>query len=434
MKILFVATNQLRSVLLPMPIGLASIAAQMDDSHHQLEVLDLMFSEQPDVDLTSMLQGFAPDLVAFSVRNLDNQSYLAPEYYLPRAKEWVALCRKHSEAIVVVGGAAFTVAPPAVFEYLDPDFGVAGDGEISFPQLVARIESGANWADLPGLVWREDGRVVQNPAKPIEDLDSLAAPRRDLFDSHRYTAEGGFGSIVTKLGCSFRCCYCEVPHTEGGRWRTKSPDKVVDEMAEIRKRGQAKKIAFCDAVFNYPVEHAKEICRTIIRRDLDIPWAAPVHPAFLDEELVALMRDSGCIAASLACDSGSEQMLQTLRKGFSAEQLRASAELLEKMQLRYALWLLIGGPGENRRTVEESCEFLIQREPMMVNLFVGIRLMPHTALAATAVQQGLISADDPLMEPKFYLSPGVEGWIGDYLARVCSEHPNWICGPLCSPS
>ena len=63
----------------------------------------------------------------------------------------------------------------------------------------------------------------------------------------------------------------------------------------------------------------------------------------------------------------------------------------------------------------------------MVSMLVGIRLMPHTALAATAAEEGLISADDPLVEPKFYLSPGVEGWIGDYLTRVCSEHPNWSC-------
>jgi radical SAM superfamily enzyme YgiQ (UPF0313 family) len=427
MKILFVATNQLRSMMLPMPIGLASIAAQLDDSHHELEVLDLMFSEQPDADLAATLLGFAPDLVAFSVRNLDNQSYLRLEYYLPGAKELVALCRKHSEAIVVVGGAAFTVAPAAVFEYLDPDFGIAGEGEISFPRLVAQIEAGIDCSDLPGLVWRENGRVEQNPVRPIGDLDSLAAPRRDLFDSHRYVAEGGFGSVVTKLGCSFRCSYCEVPHTAGDRWRTKSPERVTDEMLQIRRHARAPKVMFCDAIFNHPMEHAKQVCRAIIRRDLDVPWAASVHPAFLDRELVALMRDSGCIAASLSCDSGSEQMLRSLRKGFSAEQLRASAELLEELELRYALWLLIGGPGENRRTVEESHEFLIRREPIMVNMLVGIRLMPHTALAATAAEQGLISADDPLMEPRFYLSPGVEGWIGEYLTRVCSEHPNWTC-------
>jgi radical SAM superfamily enzyme YgiQ (UPF0313 family) len=259
MKILFVATNRLRSMMLPMPVGLASIAAQMDDSQHELQVLDLMFSEQPDADLAAALLGFAPDLVAFSVRNLDNQSYLGLEYYLPGAKELVALCRKHSEAIVVVGGAAFTVAPAAVFEYLDPDFGVAGEGEISFPQLVARIEAGIDCSDLPGLVWRENGCMGQNSPRPIQDLDSLAAPRRDLFDSRRYVAEGGFGSVVTKLGCSFRCSYCEVPHTAGDRWRTKSPDRVTDEMVQIRKHTRAPKVMFCDAIFNHPMDHAKEV-------------------------------------------------------------------------------------------------------------------------------------------------------------------------------
>jgi radical SAM superfamily enzyme YgiQ (UPF0313 family) len=137
------------------------------------------------------------------------------------------------------------------------------------------------------------------------------------------------------------------------------------------------------------------------------------------------MQEAGCAVVSLGSDSCSERMLKVLRKGFTKQQLGATAEMLEEAQLSYILALLIGAPGENRQTVEESIEFLERRSPLMVDFCLGIRLMPYTALLEIAVREGVVSADDPLMEPEFYISPQVEDWVEDYLEEVCAQHPNW---------
>jgi hypothetical protein len=91
----------------------------------------------------------------------------------------------------------------------------------------------------------------------------------------------------------------------------------------------------------------------------------------------------------------------------------------------YILSVIIGGPGEDRETVEETVAFLSDRTPLMLDFCIGIRLMPHTRLAEIAIDQGVISADDPLMEPKFYVSPDIQGWIRDYLREVCAGRPGW---------
>jgi radical SAM superfamily enzyme YgiQ (UPF0313 family) len=427
MRILFVSTNRLRRIMPPMPLGLASVIAQIDESRHDIQVLDLMFAEQPEAELKSRLVDFSPDVIAVSVRNIDNQSYHQTEYLLPEARQVVEWCRAGSAATVVVGGTAFTVSPVAIFEYLGADFGIAGEGEISFRELVERIDGERDPRDIPGLVWRGPDGVVANPPESIEDLDSLRLPRRELFDNQRYAEEGGLANILLKQGCTFDCLYCDGPHVMGRQWRMKSPEKVVDELAEMEELG-AQVSFFTDAIFNYPVDHARQVCRAIIERGLSMRWLGTVHPAFVDRELLELMRDAGCAAVSLGCDSCSERMLKVLRKGFTKQQLGAVAEMLEDMQLNYILSLLIGAPGENRQTVEESIEFLSRRSPMMVSFCVGIRLMPHTALFDIAVREGVISADDSLMEPKFYLSPDVEGWIEDYLREVCDQHPTWDMG------
>jgi radical SAM superfamily enzyme YgiQ (UPF0313 family) len=432
MRILFVSTNRLRTMMPPMPLGLASVIAQIDESRHELQVLDLMFEEQPEAELQARISSFDPDLIAISIRNLDNQSFLHTEFLLPQEKEFVERCRERSAATMVVGGPAFTVTPVAIFEYLAPDFGIVGEGEIAFRELVDRIDAGTDWRDIPGLVWRGSEGVVVNPPKNVEDLDSLRPPRRELFDGQRYAAEGGAANIVIKQGCSFNCLYCDSPHTLGRHWRMKSPEKVAEELVAMQELG-AKVSFFTDAIFNYPVDHAREVCRAIIRRRLDIRWLASVHPGFLDRELMELMRDAGCAAVSLGCDSCSERMLRVLRKGFTVEQLRKAAELLEEVEFKYILSLLVGAPGEDRQTVEESVKFLSQRSPMLVDLCVGIRLMPHTELFEIAVREGVVSADDPLMEPRFYVSPLIVDWIEGYLREVCARNKSYLFHGLTDP-
>jgi radical SAM superfamily enzyme YgiQ (UPF0313 family) len=433
MKILFVSTNRLRAVMPPMPLGLATVIAQIDDTRHQLEVLDLMFEDRPGVALTSRLASFDPDLIAISIRNVDNQSYFDTEYLLPREKELIERCRENSAATLVLGGAAFTVSPLAIFEYLAPDFGVVGEGELAFRDLVECLEGVRDWSEIPGLVWRGENGVTMNAPQLPEDLDSLRLPRRDLFDGQRYVAEGGVANIVIKQGCSFNCLYCDSPYTMGRRWRMKSPEKVVEELAAMQELGSSASF-FTDAIFNYPPDFAGELCRALIRSGITMSWLASVHPAFLDRELAGLMRDAGCVFVSLGCDSCSERMLKILRKGFTVEQLRAAAEMFEEAGINYILSLLIGAPGEDRDTVEESMQFLSQRSPMMVDLCVGIRLMPHTRLQEVAVREGVISADDPLMEPRFYVSREIEDWIEGYLQEACSGNPSYLFHGLTKPT
>jgi radical SAM superfamily enzyme YgiQ (UPF0313 family) len=425
MRILFVSTNRSRAAMLPMPLGLASIIAQVDESRHRIDVLDLMFCDQPEAELKQAIKKFDPDLIALSIRNVDNQSRLDTEYYLPQDKAIVALCRANSRAAIVIGGAAFTVSPESVFEYLEPDFGVIGEGETVFPTLVDRIDQDSDYQDLPGLVWRDAGGVHHNPHGFVTDLDALKPPRRDLFDNRRYAAQRGMANIVVKQGCPFKCLYCDGPYVMGNRWRMKSPEAVAAELESIQKDLGVKLVYFTDAVFNHPLEHAKAVCQAIIDRGLSLYWVATLHPGFIDRSLLELMKRAGCVTVSASCDTGSEKMLRVYQKGFTKDEMKSCLTMLEEMELNYALSLLLGGPGENRATVEESIRFLEQRKPMMLDLCAGIRLMPHTPLLDIAVREGVIAADDPLMEPRFYLSPDIEDWIEDYIAEVSSTHAGW---------
>jgi len=425
MKLLFISANRLRRIMPPVPLGLASVIGQVDDSRHEISVLDLMFSVDPVADLKRTLAEYSPDLTAISVRNLDNQCSIKTEYLLPEVKDLLAHCRENSDAPIVIGGPAVTVTPAAVFDYLEPDFAIAGEGELAFPELLRRIETGGDYSSVPGLTWRTADGVRVNPTAHVPELDALRPPRRELFDNQRYLAEGGIGNILIKQGCPFRCLYCDSPHTLGPRWRKRAPELVADELESIERHSGVSIVFFTDALFNHPVAYAEQVCRAIVNRKLGLKWVAGVHPAFLTRDLLELMHEAGCRMISLGCDTASAKMLEVMRKDFTKEHLNAALDMLEDMDMKYLLSLLVGGPGENRETVEESVAFLADRKPAMLNLCIGIRLMPHTPLTEIAIREGVIAADDPLMEPRFYVSSGVEGWVEDYLTEVCADRPGW---------
>ena len=427
MRILFLPTNRFRvSVAQPMPIGLACVIGSIDASAHEIEVLDLMFEEDPDAALNASLERLRPEIVAISIRNIDNQARIDTQYFPPETRRLMELCREASDARIVVGGSAFTTVPEALFAYLEPDFGIAGDGEIAFPQLLDCLENGCDWKNTPGLVWREDAVVRSNAPAFVTQWNGIGLPRRDLFDLRAYAEIGGFSNIVISQGCPMRCLYCDDPHRLGRRRRAKPVSRVLDELEVMHEQSPETPLFFTAPLFNGPAKNAKAICRGILERGLAIRWTAMIHPAFFDEELAGLMKRAGCVVVSLACDTCSERMLENLRKDISKAQLEAAIALLEKYGIGYLLTMLFGGPGETRETIDETLDFLRDKKPLTVGFALGIRILPNTALAERARSEGLISPDDPLMEPKFFISPEVESWAPDYLRRVCAERDDWM--------
>ncbi len=434
MRILFLSTNRFRiEILQPMPIGLASIIGNIDESAHAIEVVDLLFCDEPVAELTAALERFRPEVIAVSVRNIDNQSQTATQYFLPEVKQLIELCRSISPAKIIVGGAAFTSVPRALFEYLEPDFGIAGEGEIAFPQLIECIENQVDCSAVPGLVWREDGEVRANAPAFVDDWSRVRPPRRDLFDLQKYAEAGGGANVVVSQGCPMRCLYCDDPYRLGTKQRRKAVEQVVDELESVSNDAPNAPIFFTAPIFNSPPSNAKNICRAIIERGVKIQWSAMLHPAFLDDELADLMHRAGCAAVSLACDSCSERMLESLHKDITVEQLETAIATLERNEIHYFLTILVGGPGEDRETIDETLDFLSRHKPLMVSFAVGIRILPNTAMAKFAVEQHLVSGDDPLMEPKFYVSPDIEGWARGYLEQECGKRDNWSFSMLEAP-
>jgi radical SAM superfamily enzyme YgiQ (UPF0313 family) len=181
-----------------------------------------------------------------------------------------------------------------------------------------------------------------------------------------------------------------------------------------------------DNTFNVPSDYAKEICKKIINRGLDICWRCILYPGKVDEELIALMADSGCEEVSLGFESGSERILRNMNKKFDLREVRRMAEILARHGIRQLGFLMLGGPGETRESVLESLTFADSLPLDQLKVTSGIRIYPYTALARTAIDEEMISPTDDLLLPKFYLIRGIEEWLSETVKAWMADRPHWM--------
>ncbi len=421
MRILLIATNQTdrfmdRMVVRPVPIGLAYIAAAVDEDRHQMRVLDLMFSDDGPSDVEETVRNFQPDLIGLSIRNLDNQSYFNPVWNLPPVKDIVDRIRESSDAAILCGGPAFSILPAECLEFVGADLGIAGDAAEAFASLVDRLDSGDDYTDIPGVVYRRDGEVVVSQGRFTSDFHS--SPRLDLLDMRKYNGSGFGVGVVTKLAQAY------YPTSgdgfDGSDWRIRDPDEVVDEVKGLNSEFGINKIFFIDSGFNIPVDHAKTLCRAIIDSGLKIRWNSYVRPGHGDDELVQLMKESGCSLALLAESGRGGGELGDRLNG-----LGVMGHLCQEADLPFSLNISFGEPGESEDTVDQKLSLLRQVEPAFAVLRLGSRVLPNTPVASTAIEEGMIESESDLIRPVFYVSDEVRDWLPDRLRAEAASMPRW---------
>ncbi len=422
MRILLVSANQAAVNMPVFPLGLACLGAALRAEGHGVEALDLLGQVDPRKAIATAIRAFQPQLIGVSVRNIDNQDFYHPESYLPAARRVVRACRRASRVPIVLGGAGFSIFPRAALEFLGGDYGVAGEGERAVCRLARAVEAGQPPAGIGGVI--ERGRPAPLRRAACCAFDALPAPARELLDVRRYAAAGPM-PIQGKRGCHLGCIYCSSPVIEGHTVRLRQPASIAAEMADAQERHGIESFFFVDNLFNYPEEHAVALCREIVKRGLHVRWRAIVNPRFATRRLVRVMALAGCVEASLGFESGSPRMLRRLRKGFSVNDVRRTSRLLREFGIAQTGFLLLGGPGEDRASVDASFALAEALGLEMMKLAVGVRIYPGTAMARLAADEGVIARDADLLEPVFYLSPAVRDWLPERAQREAASHPGW---------
>lgn len=425
MRVLLISANTETINMPVLPLGMACVAQAAEQAGHAVRQVNLMVHARAIQELEPTLKTFKPELIGISVRNIDDQSSGKPKFLLEPVRDVVRVCRKHSSAQIVLGGAGYSIFPQRALEFLEADMGIQGEGEGAFVQLLERLETGGALGEVPGLYHRKLG--IENPPQVTKDIDTFVLPdaAKQMWQIETASNENIWLPIQTRRGCPLNCSYCSTPIIEGRRIRKRSIDRVLDAMTAYAAAG-FERFFFVDNTFNLPPGYAKNLCRAMSRSLKNIQWRGILYPARLDEALAAAMAESGCSDISLGFESGSDRMLAGMNKRFAIKDVRRSAELLKRHGIRCMGFLMLGSPGETRQTVLESLEFVDSLGLDAVKVTVGVRVYPGTILGDHAEKIHAVDSNDGLLRPAFFIEAGMETWIRDTVGAFMAARPHWI--------
>ena len=436
MRVLLVYSNQSHDLLPAPPIGLSYVAGATRDAGHEIRFLDLILAPRPHERLRQAVREFRPGVVGFSVRNIDNVVKQRIRGHLGELAAQVAIVREETRppgekdgTTVVVGGPAISILGPAALNSLEVDVALRGEGELSFPALLAALESGNELDCVPGVCFRRDGSTVSTPIVKLPTFGPSGM--QEWIDWSAYEPHGTTWPIQTKRGCSLPCTYCAYPVVEGRGYRRRSPKEVADEIEEVSRTVGPRTFEIVDSTFNVPLAHAIEICEEITRRKLHVGLTAMgVNPLQVTPELFATMKRAGFNSMMVSAEAASETMLTNLGKGFGVDQVRRTAKLARESGLRSIWFFMLGGPGETRESVEQTVSFMeteLDWKRFLCVVFTGVRILPGTTLARRAVERGDYPRETDFAKPIFHVSEEAgETWILDRVNAAIRRCPNIV--------
>ncbi len=414
MRVLLVQAFTALDMELVYPIGLAYLAAHLDG--HEVDIFDLnLHRDRPLEALGERLDAFRPDVVGISLRNMKvGMPHLYTDDFEPQQRTIEFIKERRPGVRVVAGGTAFSLYAEAMMARVPAiDVGVWGEAEHRFPQLLAALDDPAS---VPGVYYRDGGKVRYSGPPPGVDFAALRHPRRDLVPHAPYLESSPVSvGVQTKRGCALQCIHCSDTFLLGHRVRTRPPEDVVDEIEELVRVHGVRRFFFCDQIFNIPVSHAIGICREIVARDLDVRWSAwfNEHRRTLPDELIVWLKRAGCDLLSFSPDHVDDRMLKRLDKNFRHEDLLYTVELARRHDIDVEYSFFLNSPGEDLRSLLAILRFLawarwrLGRRLRLFTLLLmqPIRIYPHTRLAELAREAGVIDPDDDLIEGRVW-NPG----------------------------
>lgn len=363
-----------------------------------------------------------------SIRNIDNCLFPNVREYISYNKEIVQVCKK-SKSLILVGGIGVRIMGVELLRELGADFGYNGQMSESMVNGLKSWINGGNSLDYAGFISVFDSNNQKSSRVGYYPSEKSYSN----IDINEYTQNGGVVGFRTKYGCDIGCIYCNYPVIEGKEIVCYDPIQIVDtiEKVMLKIRDTSTFFEFADSTFNHPIDHARKICVEMIERKLNLHWSAFMTPYKCTEEFLFLCKEAGCTGIDLGIDAASEKMIKNLHKNFTLDDIDCASRAAEKLNIPLCFNLLLGGPGEDADTLNETFSFLEKYPKAVVSAYSAVRIYPKTPMEAIARKEGKIK--ESLLYPQFYISDAIEDNLNEILEKHRKKHPEWMLRGIAKP-
>jgi anaerobic magnesium-protoporphyrin IX monomethyl ester cyclase len=345
---------------LAMVLGIAYLGASLEREGLPVELADERILN--DAEMRAAIE--RNDIIGFDA--------LTPN--IRRAIAWAKYAKSRGK-VTIMGGPHASVDQGIFLDSGHFDFVLKGEAEETLPQFLKAYE-GNDWsalAQVPGLAaMRERALAIDNPAPPlIKKLDELPLPARHLLPMERYFQHNPerLVYVFTTRGCPFKCIFCQKELTGRG-FRVRSTELIVDELEQIVKTYDPGVVLFVDEILTLRKKRIHEMCDEILRRGLKFEWIANTRADCVDYPLLKHMHRAGGRRIYYGWESGSQRMLDVLKKDLTPEVIVEAARMTRRAGIWAKVYLIVGSPGETRSDIEETEKVLKLAGPDLVRVSV----------------------------------------------------------------
>lgn len=359
------------------PYGLAYISACAKKEGHEIGLLDFRKLTGWD-QFEAEIKKRSPGLFAFSAMSID----------FPTAVEAAARIKAADKtSIVVIGGVHPTVALEEVKKLPQFDHIITGEGEVSFSALLAALEKK-----------EKAERVIQGISA---DVAALPYPDRELFDyrngemvnAWQDYMEPPFVSIIAGRGCPFRCSFCQPAERMifGGKAKIRKVPDIIGEIKYLYGEYNYNSLLIHDDLFTVNRDHVLEFCKAYKAAGLPASFACQARADFIvnNEDAVKEMAGAGLKCFLIGFESGSQRILDLLKKGTTVEQNRQAAKICDKYKIKMFANFMLGVPGETQAEVKETVKFIRELKPAYPSV-AFFTPFPGTELGDYCASHGLL--------------------------------------------
>ncbi len=345
---------------LAMILGIAYLGASLEKEGLPVELADERILN--DQEMKAAIE--RNDVIGFGA--------LTPN--IRRAIAWAKYAKEKGK-ITLMGGPHASVDQGIFLDSGHFDYVLKGECEETLPQFVRALEGGRD-EDLqavPGLAAKRDGELwIDNAAPPlIKKLDEVPMPARHLLPMETYFKHNPerLAYIFTTRGCPFKCIFCQKELTGRG-FRVRSTQLIVDELEHIVKTYDPGVVLFVDEILTLRRKRIHEMCDEILRRGLKFQWIANTRADCVDYPLLKHMHRAGCRRIYYGWESGSQRMLDVLKKDLTPEEIVEAAKMTRRAGIWAKVYLIVGSPGETPEDIVETEKVLKLAGPDLVRVSV----------------------------------------------------------------
>lgn len=343
------------------PYTAALLGAVLKDNY-QISLLDSNINNYSKEQTIEKIQAYKPDVVGISCMSMQ---------YTKNFQEMARLVKSASLDIkVVVGGIYPTLLPNVLIKNENVDFAVLGEGERRLPLLLEYLKKDELPQDMDGVAFKnKNGGVVINPVTTyIHDLENIPLPYYDFLDFDSYAnrcekysyyvhpARMPYATIITSRGCPFHCIFCSSEAINGPGIRYNTPAHILEEIDMLFNKYGIKEMIVMDDNFYLNHKKLKEILSGLIDRKYDLGWKSINAAVYsLNDEILELMKESGCYQLSLAIESGNKENLKRLKKPTKIlDKVSPVVKKAKSLDFQVGAMFVIGSPGETWEQIRES--------------------------------------------------------------------------------